>query len=115
MLLEFLALAQLALMDVGAARERAATSADIATCASGSRSKRRSASARCRTRSSLKAFNRSGRFNVKVATWLLQAYSTRLGAVVSVMVSPSVYWSSQTSSNRHPLYWLFVIIVSPFN
>src|SRR6516165_8269573 len=53
----------------------------IATCASGSRSKRRSASIRCRTRSSLKALSRSGRFKVRVAIWSRQSYSTKVSAI----------------------------------
>src|SRR5580704_15823040 len=60
-----------------------------ATWASGSRSKRRNASARWRTRSSLKALSRSGRLSVRVATWLLQAYSTRFLASVWVILVPS--------------------------
>src|SRR6516162_6142346 len=53
----------------------------IATCASGSRSKRRSASIRCRTRSSLKALSRSGRFKVRVAIWSRQSYSTKVSVI----------------------------------
>src|ERR1700720_3487962 len=59
-----------------------------ATCASGSRSNRLSASARWRTSSSLKALSRSGRFRLSVAIWLLQAYST--SAPLPLFVEPHI-------------------------
>src|SRR5258708_4315098 len=61
-----------------------------ATCASGSRSNRLSASARWRTNSSLKALSRSGRFRLSVAIWLLQAYSTRLIRSLPLFVEPHI-------------------------
>src|SRR5438067_4206622 len=59
----------------------------IATSASGSRSKRRNASASWRTTSSLTALSLSGRFSVMVATWSAQAYSTKFCSSVSTTPS----------------------------
>src|ERR1700719_2309216 len=62
-----------------------------ATCASGSRSNRLSASARWRTSSSLKALSRSGRFRLSVAIWVVA------GIFNEAHPRPSRYLSSHTS------------------